>query len=55
MAGRQWPSQDIPPIRVDTNLHLAWGLSLNLSSDENQRDRIHYQGLLGRSQKQSWE
>jgi hypothetical protein len=37
MAGRQWPSQDAPPIRVDNTLHLAWGLSLNLSSDENQR------------------
>jgi hypothetical protein len=37
MAGRQWPSLDIPPIRVDATLHLAWGLSLNLSSDENQR------------------
>jgi hypothetical protein len=37
MAGRQWPSQNIPPIRVDTTVHLAWGLSLNLSSDENQK------------------
>ncbi len=27
-----------PPLRVDSTLHLAWGLTLNLSSDENQRE-----------------
>ncbi len=25
-----------PPLRVDSTLHLAWGLTLNLSSDSNQ-------------------